>query len=223
MRRVQPHRRGRRGRTAPRLHRPAHAAVPRAPAPRISAALSARRHSPRRAHAGARLGDARQGPAFRGVHAPGFRAAGLRVAHDSAAQGTLRRGGARRRIRSPSARRFRGDCWRANRSSSSRGAKAWAARRRSSAACRQAGFAPRLAYTPSLIGTVLSYVEAGAGIGIVPESVITPELPAALHSSPAGRHRPARARLAGGGRHACRAALPRTGHRMAADGRLWKS
>jgi DNA-binding transcriptional LysR family regulator len=44
-------------------------------------------------------------------------------------------------------------------------------------ACRQAGFAPRLAYTPSLIGTVLSYVEAGAGIGIVPESVMTPELP----------------------------------------------
>ena len=44
------------------------------------------------------------------------------------------------------------------------------------AACRQAGFAPRLAYTPSLIGTVLSYVEAGAGVGIVPESV-TPELP----------------------------------------------
>src|SRR5262249_32408119 len=37
------------------------------------------------------------------------------------------------------------------------------------AACRQAGFAPRLAYTPSLIGTVLSYVEAGVGIGIVPE------------------------------------------------------
>jgi DNA-binding transcriptional LysR family regulator len=45
------------------------------------------------------------------------------------------------------------------------------------AACRQAGFAPRLAYTPSLIGTVLSYVEAGAGIGIVPESVMIPELP----------------------------------------------
>jgi DNA-binding transcriptional LysR family regulator len=44
------------------------------------------------------------------------------------------------------------------------------------AACRQAGFAPRLAYTPSLIGTVLSYVEAGAGVGIVPESV-TPEPP----------------------------------------------
>ena len=44
-------------------------------------------------------------------------------------------------------------------------------------ACQHAGFAPRLAYTPSLIGTVLSYVEAGAGVGIVPESVPTPELP----------------------------------------------
>lgn len=43
------------------------------------------------------------------------------------------------------------------------------------AACRRAGFAPRLAYTPSLIGTVLSYVEAGAGVGIVPESVIVLE------------------------------------------------
>jgi len=43
------------------------------------------------------------------------------------------------------------------------------------AACRRAGFSPRLAYTPSLIGTVLSYVEAGAGVGIVPESVITCE------------------------------------------------
>lgn len=42
------------------------------------------------------------------------------------------------------------------------------------AACRQAGFAPRLAYTPSLIGTVLSYVEAGTGVGIVPESVTLP-------------------------------------------------
>ena len=44
------------------------------------------------------------------------------------------------------------------------------------AACQQAGFAPRLAYTPSLIGTVLSYVEAGAGVGIVPDSVMAPEL-----------------------------------------------
>ena len=50
------------------------------------------------------------------------------------------------------------------------------------AACRRAGFAPRLAYAPSLIGTVLSYVEAGAGIGIVPESVSTPE--GALHFVP---------------------------------------
>lgn len=38
--------------------------------------------------------------------------------------------------------------------------------------CRAAGFSPRIAYTPSLIGTVMSYVEAGAGVGIVPESVI---------------------------------------------------
>ena len=45
------------------------------------------------------------------------------------------------------------------------------------AGCRQANCPPRLAYTPSLIGTVLSYVEAGAGVGIVPESVITPDLP----------------------------------------------
>jgi DNA-binding transcriptional LysR family regulator len=41
--------------------------------------------------------------------------------------------------------------------------------------CRQAAISPRLAYTPSLIGTVLSYVEAGAGAGIVVESVVTPE------------------------------------------------
>lgn len=39
------------------------------------------------------------------------------------------------------------------------------------AACKKAGFTPRLAHTPSIIGTVLSYVEAGAGIGIVPASV----------------------------------------------------
>ncbi len=45
------------------------------------------------------------------------------------------------------------------------------------AGCRLANFSPRLAYTPSLIGTVLSYVEAGAGVGIVPESVIGAELP----------------------------------------------
>jgi LysR family transcriptional regulator, benzoate and cis,cis-muconate-responsive activator of ben and cat genes len=39
------------------------------------------------------------------------------------------------------------------------------------AGCRKAGFTPRIAQTPSLIGTVLSYVEAGAGIGIVTDSV----------------------------------------------------
>ena len=39
------------------------------------------------------------------------------------------------------------------------------------AACQEAGFAPRVAHTPSLIGTILQYVEAGAGIGVVPESV----------------------------------------------------
>jgi LysR family transcriptional regulator, benzoate and cis,cis-muconate-responsive activator of ben and cat genes len=41
--------------------------------------------------------------------------------------------------------------------------------------CQLANFSPRLVYTPSLIGTVLSYVEAGAGIGIVPESVVPSE------------------------------------------------
>jgi DNA-binding transcriptional LysR family regulator len=39
------------------------------------------------------------------------------------------------------------------------------------AGCRHAGFVPRIAHAPSLIGTVLSYVEAGAGLGIVPDSV----------------------------------------------------
>ena len=50
------------------------------------------------------------------------------------------------------------------------------------AGCRAAGFAPKLAHTPSLIGTVLSYVEAGAGVGIVTDSVVTPEYP--LHFAP---------------------------------------
>lgn len=40
------------------------------------------------------------------------------------------------------------------------------------AACSRAGFAPRVAHTPSVIGTVLRYVEAGSGIGIVPETVL---------------------------------------------------
>ena len=38
--------------------------------------------------------------------------------------------------------------------------------------CHGAGFAPKLAHTPSIVGTVLTYVEAGAGIGVVPESVM---------------------------------------------------
>mgnify|MGYP001461290904 CR=1 FL=1 len=40
------------------------------------------------------------------------------------------------------------------------------------AACQEAGFSPRIAHTPSLIGTILQYVEADAGVGIVPESVL---------------------------------------------------
>lgn len=39
------------------------------------------------------------------------------------------------------------------------------------AACRAAHFTPNIAHTPSLISTVLSYVEAGAGIGILSDSV----------------------------------------------------
>ncbi len=38
-------------------------------------------------------------------------------------------------------------------------------------ACRQARFTPKLAHTPSLVSTVLSYVEAGAGVGVIPDSV----------------------------------------------------
>lgn len=41
------------------------------------------------------------------------------------------------------------------------------------AACSDAGFAPRLVHTPSLIGTILQYVEAGAGVGVVPESTVS--------------------------------------------------
>src|SRR5690606_33403709 len=39
------------------------------------------------------------------------------------------------------------------------------------AACRLSGFTPRIAHTPSLIGTVLSYTEAGFGTGIVTDSI----------------------------------------------------
>ncbi|MGE4182740.1 MAG: LysR family transcriptional regulator [Limisphaerales bacterium] len=45
------------------------------------------------------------------------------------------------------------------------------------AACRQAGFAPRLAHTPSLIGTVLCQVEAGVGVGVVTDSILGPASP----------------------------------------------
>jgi LysR family transcriptional regulator, benzoate and cis,cis-muconate-responsive activator of ben and cat genes len=44
------------------------------------------------------------------------------------------------------------------------------------AACRAASFTPRLVHTPSLIGTVLRYVEAGLGLGIIPESIGAAEL-----------------------------------------------
>src|SRR3954464_8952996 len=37
--------------------------------------------------------------------------------------------------------------------------------------CRRAGVIPRLAHMPSLIGAVMTYVEAGAGIGVVTELV----------------------------------------------------
>ncbi|MCB1076263.1 MAG: LysR family transcriptional regulator [Verrucomicrobiae bacterium] len=37
------------------------------------------------------------------------------------------------------------------------------------AACDQAGISLRIAHTPSLMSTILRYVESGAGIGVVPE------------------------------------------------------
>lgn len=51
------------------------------------------------------------------------------------------------------------------------------------AACRKAGFTPRLAQTPSIIDTVLSYVESGAGIGVVPYSVASNAAKAGLKVS----------------------------------------
>ena len=39
------------------------------------------------------------------------------------------------------------------------------------AGCRAAGVNPHLLHTPSLIDTVLNYVDSGAGLGIVPESL----------------------------------------------------
>jgi DNA-binding transcriptional LysR family regulator len=48
------------------------------------------------------------------------------------------------------------------------------------AACRDAGFTPRIAHSPSLMDTVLRYVEAGAGIGIATDSVAASLMPAGL-------------------------------------------
>lgn len=44
------------------------------------------------------------------------------------------------------------------------------------AACQAAGFVPRVKHMPSLIGTVLQYVESGAGVGVVPESTANKNL-----------------------------------------------
>ena len=46
------------------------------------------------------------------------------------------------------------------------------------AGCRQAGFTPKLLHTPSVVSTILRYVESGTGIGIVPESLGDTELSA---------------------------------------------
>ena len=56
------------------------------------------------------------------------------------------------------------------------------------AGCRRAAFTPRLIHTPSLIGTVLRYVEAGAGIGIIPDSIGDAEPPRAWSLAPLTPH-----------------------------------
>jgi DNA-binding transcriptional LysR family regulator len=40
------------------------------------------------------------------------------------------------------------------------------------AACREAGVTPRLLHTPSLMDTILRYVAAGEGVGVVPDSTL---------------------------------------------------
>lgn len=52
------------------------------------------------------------------------------------------------------------------------------------AACRTAGFAPRIVQSPSLMGTVLTYVEAGAGVGVVTDSVAAAYMPEGLSFVP---------------------------------------
>ncbi|MCE9610362.1 MAG: LysR family transcriptional regulator [Chthoniobacter sp.] len=56
------------------------------------------------------------------------------------------------------------------------------------AGCRRAGFAPRLVHTPSLIGTVLRYVEAGTGLGIIPDSIVEAEPQPAWSLAPLTPH-----------------------------------
>jgi len=51
-------------------------------------------------------------------------------------------------------------------------------------ACRTAGFTPRISHSPSLMGTVLSYVEAGAGLGIATDSVANTSMPESLRFVP---------------------------------------
>lgn len=48
------------------------------------------------------------------------------------------------------------------------------------AGCRNAGFAPVLTRTPSLISTVFTYVEARVGLGVVTEGVVPPNAPLAF-------------------------------------------
>ena len=54
--------------------------------------------------------------------------------------------------------------------------------------CRAAGFTPRIVHTPSVIGTVLRYVEAGSGLGIVPETVVEMEKSTHWHGIPLTPH-----------------------------------
>ena len=52
------------------------------------------------------------------------------------------------------------------------------------AACRTAGFAPRIVQSPSLMGTVLTYVEAGTGLGVATDSVAATSMPEGLSFVP---------------------------------------
>ena len=49
-------------------------------------------------------------------------------------------------------------------------------------ACRKAGFTPRIAHSPSLISTVLRFVESGAGVGIIPECLSETDKSARWHA-----------------------------------------